>query len=205
MVGYFYWGYLGDKKFNKNGNEVSTPDGNAFYSWSIIKALQDSGESVYLFSDRDKVGYNILDKDLFASFAQDARYNAWRSALTPAEIDDVTTVYDKLSYAIVEWRWVIPGRNDAETKVNNPEGYQPDLEMMKDVIENCNKRNIPVVVFDLDYKLTENDIKEYGIEYVIELGNKWENSDIVKGKTVQIPFDFTYIDEFDTSTNMYMI
>ena len=51
MVGYFYWGYLGDKKFDKNGNEVSTPDGNAFYSWSIIKALQDAGHLVYLFSD----------------------------------------------------------------------------------------------------------------------------------------------------------
>ena len=197
MVGYFYWGYLGDKKFDKNGNEVSTPDGNEFYSWSIIKALQDAGHAVYLFSDRDAVGYNILDKELFASFAQDARYNAWRNALTSAEIDDATTIYDKLSYVIVEWRWEIPGRNDEQTKLNNPSAYQPDLEMMKDIISRCKDNNVPVVVFDLDYKLTESDIKKYGIEYVIELGNKWSNSNIVKGCTVQIPFDFTYINEFD--------
>ncbi len=197
MVGYFYWGYLGDKKFDKNGNEVSTPDGNAFYSWSIIKALQDAGNGVYLFSDRDAVGYNILDKELFASFAQDARYNAWINALIPIEIDDVTTIYNKLSYAIVEWRWEIPGRNDEQTKLNNPSVYQPDLEMMKNIISRCKDNNVPVVVFDLDYKLTEADIKKYGIEYVIELGNKWSNSNIVKSCTVQIPFDFTYINEFD--------
>ena len=159
MVGYFYWGYLGDKKFDKKGNEVSTPDGNAFYSWSIIKALQDAGQSVYLFSDRDKVGYGILDKELFASFATDARYNAWRGAYTPAEFESTTEAYDKLSYAIVEWRWLIPGRNDEATKINNPSAYQPDLEKMKEVIRTCNNRNIPVVVFDLDYKLTEEDIK----------------------------------------------
>jgi glucosamine 6-phosphate synthetase-like amidotransferase/phosphosugar isomerase protein len=40
-VGYFYWGFLGDKKFNIKLKEVSTPDGNAFYSWSILKDLLD--------------------------------------------------------------------------------------------------------------------------------------------------------------------
>ena len=198
MVGYFYWGYLGDKKFDKNGNEVSTPDGNAFYSWSIIRALQDAGHLVYLFSDRDAIGFTKMSTDLFASFAQDVRASAYMEAKHPVDREDEDRIIKNImEYAIVEWRWEIPGRNDEQTKLNNPSVYQPDLEMMKDVISRCKANNVPVVVFDLDYKLTEADIKKYGIEYVIELGNKWSNSNIVKSCTVQIPFDFKYIDEFD--------
>ena len=197
MVGYFYWGYLGDKKFDKNGNEVSTPDGNAFYSWSIIKALQDAGHLVYLFSDRDNVGFTKMGADLFASFAQEPRTAAYIDSLHTLGREDEDRILKDMEYAIVEWRWEIPGRNDEQTKINNPSGYQPDLEMMKDIISRCKANNVPVIVFDLDYKLTEADIEKYGIEYVIELGNKWSNSTIVKGQTVQIPFDFTYINEFD--------
>ena len=42
-VGYSYWGFLGDKKLDEKFNEVSTPDGNAFYSWSIIREIQKRG------------------------------------------------------------------------------------------------------------------------------------------------------------------
>lgn len=192
MVGYFYWGYLGDKKFNSEGQEVSTPDGNAFYSWSIIKALQDSGREVYLYSDRDSVGVEKMQMDLFKSFAQRARYDAYTDCVTQC-----TNVESILDFVIVEWRWLIPGRNDKQTKKTNPAGYQPDLEMMENIITTCNTYDIPVVVFDLDYKLTEEDIKKYNIKYVIELGNKWSNSLLVKSAKVQIPFDFTYINEFD--------
>ena len=197
MVGYFYWGYLGDKKFDKNGNEVSTPDGNAFYSWSIINALHKAGRPVYLFSDRDMVGFTKMGSDLFASFAQTPRIAAYLDSVHTLDREDEDRILKNMEYAIVEWRWEIPGRNDEQTKINNPSGYQPDLEMMKDIISRCKANNVPVVVFDLDYKLTEEDIEKYGIEYVIELGNKWANSTIVKGCTVQIPFDFTYINEFD--------
>ena len=30
-IGYSYWGFLGDRKYDDNGNLLSTPDGNAFY------------------------------------------------------------------------------------------------------------------------------------------------------------------------------
>jgi hypothetical protein len=102
-----------------------------------------------------------------------------------------------MDYIICEWRWDIPGRNDEATKLNNPDIYQPDKEIMINLINDCNSRGVDIVVFDLDYKLTEEDIKKYNIKYVIELGNKWVNSDLVKSMTIQIPFDFTYIDEFD--------
>lgn len=201
MVGYFYWGFLGDKKYDANYNEVSTPDGNAFYSWSIIKALQDKGEHVYLFSDRDVYGEKVLGRKLFSSFAQDARYCAWVNCLTP--ITNENDMWDYLKYVIVEWRWLIPGRNDQDTKRTNPNGFQPDLEMMQNIINQCNKKNIPVIVFDLDYKLTEEDIKNYNIKYIIELGNKWNTSDAVKSMSVEIPFDFTYINEFDIKTDNF--
>lgn len=195
MVGYFYWGFLGDKKFDATGNLVSTPDGNAFYSWSIIKALQNKGKCVYLFSDRDSVGYRQLGKDLFSSFASEARNTAYINTITG------DGVYPKdLEYVIVEWRWPIPGRNDAQTKVNNPAGYQPDREMMENIIAYYNSINVPVIVFDLDYKLTLEEVKQFDIKYIIELGNKWNSVDIVKSETVQIPFDFTYINEFDLKT-----
>lgn len=190
MVGYFYWGFLGDKKYNSEGKEVSTPDGNAFYSWSIIKALQDAGQQVYLFSDRDKVGYSMHKAGLFSSFAMNDRTIAYRFA-AKAELN-----WDNMRYAIVEWRWNIPGRNDAETKANHPELFQPDREMMLNIISECHAHNVPVVVFDLDYKLSEAEALELGIDYVIELGRKWENSS-VKSARVEIPFDFTDIDEFD--------
>lgn len=190
MVGYFYWGFLGDKKYNSEGNPVSTPDGNAFYSWSIIKALQDAGKEVALFSDRDAVGYKIHGPELFSSFAKNERNNAYAgAACSPIS-------YAKMEYAIVEWRWDIPGRNDAETKANHPELYQPDREMMLNIISECHANNVPVVVFDLDYKLSEAEAQELKIDYVIELGNKWENSSI-KSARVEIPFDFTCIDEFE--------
>jgi hypothetical protein len=208
MIGYFYWGFLGDAKFNKAGEPVSTPDGNAFYSWSIIKAAQDHGQDVLILCDKDYVGYNKLGDNLFASFAKDARLNAWKKCSYIRDhkdgwINDIENTIKNLDYAIVEWRWNIPGRNDLETKKNHPEIYQPDQELMADVINMCNKHNVPVIIFDLDYKITEEHIKQYNIKYIIELGNKWTNSSLVKAAQIQIPFDFTYIDEFPIRNTGY--
>lgn len=190
IVGYFYWGYLGDKKYNSNGEEVSTPDGNAFYSWSIINQLQQNGNEVFIWSNRDKPGYYHLKQNLFSSFATDIRYKMYENLLI-----GFPQILGTMKYAIIEWRWIIEGRNDEKTKFNNPLNYQPDRELMFNAIDYCKEQNIPFVVFDLDYKLTEEDIKKYNIKYVIELGNKWESSNLVKSKRVEIPFDFTVINE----------
>ena len=78
IVGYSYWGYLGDTKYDVNGNVASTPDGNAFYSWSIIKELQDKEcDVIQVMPDRDEPAYNKLGKDLFKSFCQDERNSAY--------------------------------------------------------------------------------------------------------------------------------
>ena len=47
-IGYSYWGFLGDRKYDDNGKILSTPDGNAFYSWSIINKLQSDGHTVFV-------------------------------------------------------------------------------------------------------------------------------------------------------------
>lgn len=207
-VGYFYWGFLGDKKFNLKGDPVSTPDGNAFYSWSIIRELQNRGYNVHILYDRDEPGYVKLDDDLFASFAWNERTSAYEECIShnPDIMNQNNLSYEeyykqlfdsfKFDYVLVEWRWDIHGRNDQKTKEENPAGYQPDREIMKLIIKICNEKKIPVVVFDLDYKLKPEEAKELGINRVIELGNFWENkvSGVANAK-VQIPFDFSCIDE----------
>ena len=68
-VGYSYWGFLGDDKYNSKNELVSTPDGNAFYSWSIIKAFQKLGyEVVSVMPDRDIYGWTKYGEDLFFFF-----------------------------------------------------------------------------------------------------------------------------------------
>ena len=65
-VGYSYWGFLGDVKMDSKGNLLSTPDGNAFYSWSIIDELATRGNSVFqLMPDRDKYAAEILGPEMF--------------------------------------------------------------------------------------------------------------------------------------------
>lgn len=200
-VGYFYWGFLGDKKFNIKLKEVSTPDGNAFYSWSILKDLLDKNYNVFVPSDRDKYGYFKLKNELFSSFCSEARNDVYN------KINKENYKNIKLDYFIIEWRWEIPGRNDLKTKNENPDLYQPDQELMIKIINHCNINKIPFVVFDLDYKLTIEDIKKYNIKYVIELGHKWksyeEQLDNFKSATVQIPFDFNYINEFPIQSDNF--
>lgn len=214
-VGYSYWGFLGDVKFDSDGNEVSTPDGNAFYSWSIIKALQDEGyDVVSVMPDRDRIGYDKMGRDLFGSWLKDERADAYE-ALVKNSYKEITKEelykqWDKTlkgsEYVILEWRFEIIGRNDDTTKMMYDMGdkdlkWQPDYFIQKNLLNYCNENGIKVVVFDLDYKLTTIDIIDYNIKYIIELGFKWFWSGISHlGTTpihVHVPFDMDNIDVFD--------
>lgn len=188
---YFYWGFLGDIKYKPNGELGSFPDGNAFYSWSIISELQDRGNNVYIIEDRDAIGFKKQGDKLFNSFAKNKRLNCYKNL--KIFNNDV-----KIDYAILEFRWPIPGRNTNDVK--NTPVWQPDLEYFENCINYCNTNNIPFVVFDLDYKIKNKDIKKYNIKNIIELGNKWKSSKLVKSCTVQIPFDFSYINEKEIKT-----
>lgn len=195
MVGYSFWGFLGDTKYDKHGKVQSTPDGNAFYSWSIIRELRRRGKDVVrLMQDRDDIGFKREGMDLFSAFARKARFSSYclsRPGYSPPSLWE---------YVILEWRWPIPGRNTKEDRFKP--GYQPDLLKSYKIIDICNKEKVPLVVFDLDYKLTEQDIQDHNIKYVIELGTKWTQyaeanpEKRLTAKQVKIPFDFSYIHEF---------
>lgn len=195
-IGYAFWGFLGDNKYDRRGNEISTPDGNAFYSWSIIKAFHEAGHKVFsLMKNRDMPG-TILKKDnLFDAWCKEERVKAYVGTIDLDVLSCPEKSMELIDVILLEWRWLIEGRNNIE--LEGTDGWQEDLKARDEILRRAKLFNVPVVVFDLDYKLTEDDIKEYGIKYVIELGNKWKENSIVKSKKVFIPFDFNYINNFE--------
>lgn len=196
-VGYSFWGYLGDYKFDKNLKEVSTPDGNAFYSWSIVKSLQEKGDKVYfLMPDRDEVGYRKMGKDLFGSWCTNERNEAYNEAIKVKYDENIAfdlniklrNAIEKLDFILLEWRFKIEGRNFGEVYT------QPDWYIQDRILKIAKSIGKPVIVFDLDYKLEVEDIAEYGIKSIIELGDKWSGKYC---KRVEIPFYFKSINEFE--------
>lgn len=223
-MGYAYWGFLADKKFDKNGKIVTSPDGNAFYSWCIINSFQSKGYKVFqMMPNRDKIiekkvgkdGVYIYFNDMGFENKTNPRYNSylnmkkdmydgisdWRNVTEDLlfEIWDANKVYE-LDLILLEWRMEIPGRNTEDYRTN--ENWQPDLFIQKCIIDYCRKhQNIKLVIFDLDYKLTEDDLYKYNIisetNYtIIELGYKWLKRNGINGYHVEIPFDFYYINNY---------
>jgi hypothetical protein len=157
--GYAYWGFLGDVKYHNN-REVSTPDGNASYSWSILWEVQRRGWDVFLLQrDRDWESWNRLGDEIFGSFATTERTSAYMYAHatqdsqghTLASLDDL----GGLDVVLIEWRWPIPGRNTPSDE-KSPE-FQPDLLRQREILRWCQKKKIPVIIWDLDHKLTAED------------------------------------------------
>ena len=195
-IGYAFWGFLGDKKYDFKGNEISTPDGNAFYSWSIINAFRKAGHEVFsLMKNRDLPGRIIKGENLFDAWCKDERNDAYENLMDFNILSISEKALCKIDLILLEWRWLIDGRNNLE--LEGSDAWQEDLKARNEILRIAKLFNIPVVVFDLDYKLKEDDIKKYGIKYVVELGNKWKESSIIKSKKVFIPFDFNYINNFD--------
>lgn len=210
-IGYSYWGFLGDMKFGDDRTLASTPDGNAFYSWSIILELQKRGHDVYqMMPDRDLNGSMILGDDiLFQSWAKDKRKSAYENMVKMFNTKDASELgelgvfagwdeehCDDIDLVLHEWRMEIPGRNTEDVRASY--GWQPDLFFQNCLIDYCIKHDIKMVIFDLDYKLTEEYVEELinrGLDFnVFELGNKW--SDKKWATKVYIPFDFKSIYEF---------
>lgn len=214
-VGYAYWGFLGDKKLDANHNPVSTPDGNAFYSWAIIWDLLKNGhEVVKLMPDRDKPAFIDNGKELFKSFATEKREKAYLGSkaidypddmvnTTPEELFAIwdSVGVDSCDVILLEWRMNIAGRNDFKSKESKVPGWQPDLFIQTCLVRYCIDRGVKLVVFDLDYKLSyfqaltmSNKIPGFK---VLELGDKWKNEHPnIPSETVFIPFDFTEIYTF---------
>lgn len=204
-IGYSYWGYLGDTKYDEKGRIASTPDGNAFYSWSIIhQLLKDKHEVYQIMPDRDYVGLGKEGRLLFGSWCTNQRYLSLfdMNKLYKVDIDWTDMTKEKLfdiwnnkglnkcDVILHEWRMLIPGRNDDKS-------IQPDYFIQECLFEFCALNKIPVIIFDLDYKVTPEEINKLpGCEriWLFELGYKWSN--FQQALHVEIPFDFKYINEF---------
>lgn len=218
-IGYAYWGFLADEKYNKFGEKITAPDGNAFYSWSIINSLQEMGNTVVqMMPNRDKPCREHLDFNgmgFMLNQFDNPRLNAYKNMvknLYDLVVDwkDVTEemLFDiwnsnkinRLDAILLEWRMEIPGRNTQNAKFECVE-WQPDLFIQNCIIDYCSKYGIKLVIFDLDYKLTYEHVLEFRkkhIDYFIfELGYKWENNYCdVNAMHIEVPFDFRYIDNY---------
>lgn len=209
-VGYSYWGFLGDYKFDEDKDLVSTPDGNAFYSSSIIHSLQQVGyEVIQVMPDRDMPGYDSMRDFLFSSWGTMMRSIAYRKMIrnyVKKEHDQsVSDYFDELhkfwddsglrdaKFILHEYRFCIEGRNDPASFQCGEYGFQPDFMIQLALFNYCIKHGVFVYIFDLDYKLDEatlDKLKADGLKFkVVELGNKWAYLGD-EALRVQIPFDW---------------
>lgn len=179
--GYSFWGYLGDTKYNKDGKIASTPDGNAFYSWCIIRELQKRGyEVTQIMPDRDKKGYEIEKEKLFNSWLKLERESVYVNTvksnfLTVIDeyiknvqsyqsdknkllghiknciLEHLVLLCEGMEFILHEYRMLIPGRNDYDSILDK--NWQPDYLIQRCLFEYCCKYNKKLILFDLDYKL----------------------------------------------------
>lgn len=118
--GYSFWGFLGDRKYDAYGKLLSTPDGNAFYSWSIIMELQNRGyEVVQVMPDRDLYGTIYSGKALFESWAKDKRLEAYSKTI-------------KIKYEKLFWLKGFVSRSEIRTHAKSQNVWQT---MKKRVLE----------------------------------------------------------------------
>lgn len=224
-IGYSFWGYLGDIKYDLQGNVASTPDGNAFYSWSIIYKLIEDGHKVYgIMPDRDYSAFchkSENGKHLFDSWCTEQRKgayfcmgNIWDNNNFIA-LDSYDTIrrmvrdnqlygyiasfLDKVDIVLHEWRMPIPGRNIALSDEDYVH-YQPDLDIQNCILKYFGEHpEKKLIIFDLDYKLDVNELNKLpgggNNIYIFELGYKL-SSKYPNAYHVEIPFDFRYINEF---------
>ena len=209
-VGYSYWGFLGDYKFDEDKDLVSTPDGNAFYSSSIIHSLQKAGyEVIQVMPDRDMPGYDSMRDFLFSSWGTMMRSVAYRKMVrnyVKKEHDQsVSDYFDELykfwdasglrdaKFILHEYRFCIEGRNDPASFQDGEYGFQPDFMIQLALFNYCIKHGVFVYIFDLDYKLDEDTLDKLKADClkfkVVELGNKWAYRGD-EALRVQIPFDW---------------
>lgn len=185
--GYSFWGYLGDVKYTRDGKEASTPDGNAFYSWCIIRELQKRGyEVTQIMPDRDAKGYELRGDFLFSSWIESERVQAyigtkksdWWDIIDKCKKDvqfhqfnknmlvehiksrilgRMELLYGDMEFILHEYRMLIDGRNDLSSVFN--EDWQPDYLLQECIFDYCIKYHKKLIIFDLDYKV---DYRIYG-------------------------------------------
>jgi len=165
-IGYSYWGFLGDNKIDGGGAEISAPDGNATYSWSLIWEMQRRGHTVHAMQDdRDWPGWKRWGQGNFAAFSMDKRRDAYCQLKHTFGSSEILPELDIL---LVEWRFPIPGRNCGasdekgvafpvtEQGILRPE-FQPDLWRQVEILNHYKTKNTKIIIWDLDHKVEKRD------------------------------------------------
>jgi hypothetical protein len=168
-LGYSFWGFLGDLKLDADGNVVSSPDGNATYSWSILHEAQRRGWlTVLMQKDRDYASVCQWNHGpgAFSSFSSKARYQAWLNSMGTVGAYTRESQLPDLDVLLVEWRWPIPGRNFGLTK-DDPD-YQPDYDRQTEILEHYKSKGTKVLIWDLDQKLTCHDELRWKPDAILE-------------------------------------
>lgn len=155
-IGYLFRGFLGDIKMDANGNEISTPDGNATYSWSIEYECNKRGYKLIPLGPNldapaaEREGYGI-----FSSFSWAVRSPSYDRMLRRGWTKLSDKKFPELDLVLIEWRWPIPGRNTPEDR--GTIGFQGDLDRQEEVLRHYSDLGVPIVLWDLDHKITADD------------------------------------------------
>ena len=158
-IGYLFRGFLGDIKLDRNLNFLSTPDGNATYSWTIEWECNRRGwKLIPLGENLDEHSAREYGEEIFAAFSSDRRAKSYERMLRNGWVKNSDQKFPELDLVLIEWRWPIEGRNTLADK-GSP-NYQCDLERQFEVITEYGARGTPIVIWDLDHKLTLEDEKK---------------------------------------------
>jgi hypothetical protein len=164
-IGYLFRGFLADVKLGPDLSEVSTPDGNATYSWCIEHELnRRRHQLIPLGTNMDAPGAMTMGEDIFCAFSREKRIASYERMLRRGWTRLSDRRFPELDAVIIEWRWPIPGRNTPEDR--GLVGYQNDLERQLDVLREYSSRGTPIIVWDLDHKLTEEDERHWGFDVI---------------------------------------
>lgn len=190
-IGYSFWGFLGDNKIDFQGNELSTPDGNATYSWSIIWEAIRRGHTVFsMQDDRDRPAVLLYGACNFSSFSQEKRLQSYNQMIKTYGV-----ALPELDVLLVEWRFPIPGRNTPEDRANI--GYQHDLERQTELLRFYRDQGTKIIVWDLDHKLTGQDEVTWEFDAVFETSVRPRNL-FQKRTRVEPPFVISDLLQFAT-------
>ena len=195
-IGYGTNGSITDRKVLADGTEAITRDAATLQVEPMIRHFQKDHNTFRLVKDKiDKYSIAKFGKDAF-SYNQDVRYNTF---INWKELD--FSEFGNLDLVIWEWRWQIPGRNSFED-IGKPY-FQDDYVNQCKFFEFFSQHNIPVFVFDQDYKLTADDLKKYPcIKGVLDYGTKWINqSDI--GIYTDCCLDTDYFNMYQPRSDVY--
>lgn len=130
-IGFSFWGYCSE--YYKSVVK-DTPDGGRFTRKIFVKELLSRNiDVVFLQEKRDAFPLNAIEYD--------------------------SAGFPKIDVLFIEWRWPT-WKNDKNNKNYVESKYEPDLDRQNLLLEHYYNK-VPIVVWDTDLKVTEEDMKNF--------------------------------------------